>query len=130
MAVSLQHMTHDGYLEVHASGKLDRSDYETLVPEIEQLIREEGQLRVMFILDDFHGWTAGGLWADVKFDLRHFNDVDRLAIVGEKKWHERMTGVCRLFTTAEVKYFDRTQVDDARQWAQRAALEHTPQVMT
>lgn len=129
MAVSMQHMTHDGYLEVHASGKLDRADYDMLVPEVEQLIREEGKLRVVFVLDDFHGWTAGALWEDVKFDIRHFNDVDRLAIVGETKWHERMAGVCRLFTTAEVKYFERPRVDEARQWARRAALERTPSLM-
>jgi hypothetical protein len=122
-------MTHDGYVEVHASGKLDRSDYDTLVPEIEQLIREEGKLRVVFVMEDFHGWTPGGLWEDVKFDVRHFNDVDRLALVGDRKWHERMAGLCRLFTTAEVKYFDRTQIEDARQWARRAAMEHTPHLM-
>jgi hypothetical protein len=129
MSITMQHMTHDGYVEVHAAGKLDRSDYETLVPEIEQLIREEGKLRVVFVMEDFHGWTAGGLWEDVKFDVRHFNDVDRLAIVGDQKWHERMASLCRLFTTAEVKYFDRTQIEDARQWARRAALEHTPHMV-
>jgi hypothetical protein len=129
MAVTMQHMTHDGYLEVHASGKLDRHDYETLVPEVEQLIREEGKLRVVFVLDDFHGWTAGGLWEDVKFDVRHFDDVDRLAIVGDQQWHARMAGVCRLFTTAEVKYFDRTHVDEARQWVRHVALERTPRAV-
>ena len=128
MSITMQHMTHDGYVEVHAGGKLDRSDYETLVPEIEQLIREEGKLRIVVVMEHFHGWTAGALWEDVKFDARHFNDVDRLAIVGDQKWQERMASLCRLFTTAEVKYFDRVEIEDARQWARRAALEHTPHI--
>lgn len=124
MPVLMQHLTHDGYVEVHASGKLDAGDYDTLVPEIEQLIREEGQLRVVFVMEEFHGWTPGGLWEDLKFDVRHFNDVDRLAIVGEKKWHERMTSICRLFSTAEVKYFDHSELEEARQWVRQVAIEH------
>lgn len=124
MPVVMQHMTHDGYVEVHVSGKLDKADYEGMVPEIEQLIREEGKLRLVFVLDDFHGWTAGAIWEDLKFEVRHFNDVDRLAIVGEKKWHERMAGVCRLFTTGDVKYFEQHEMDEARQWVRNVAIEH------
>lgn len=127
MSVVMQHMTHDGYVEIHASGKLDRQDYEAMAPEIEQLIREEGKLRVVFVLDDFHGWTAGGLWEDLKFDVQHFNDVDRLAIVGERKWHERMAGICRIFTTADVRYFDHDDLEEARQWVRHVAIEHNVQ---
>ena len=34
-----------------------------------------------------HGWDAGALWEDIKFDIKHFADIERLAMVGEKKWH-------------------------------------------
>jgi hypothetical protein len=56
------------------------------------------------------------LWEDIKFDVKHFRDIERLALVGEKKWEEGMATFCKPFTTAEVRYFDRAQVDDAREW--------------
>ncbi len=35
-------------------------------------------------MHDFHGWSAGVLWEGVKFDWKHYGDIERLAIVGEK----------------------------------------------
>ena len=67
---------------------------------------------------DFHGWTAGALWEDIKFDVRHFRDIERLALVGEKKWEKGMAVFCKPFTTAKVRYFERAKADEARAWLQ------------
>lgn len=116
MPVTLIHHDDLGYLEVLLTGKLTRQDYETNGPRIEQLIREHGKLRMLVELRDFHGWTFGGLWEDVKFDARHFHDVERLAIVGDKRWQEGMTLFCRPFTTAKIRYFESFEIDDACRW--------------
>ena len=57
---------------------------------------------------------------DVKFDARHFNDIERLAIVGKKKWQDWMSKFCRPFTSAKIRYFDRAQAADARTWLEAA----------
>ena len=101
---------------VSASGRLLKEDYEHFVPEVERLIKEMGKLRLLFEMRDFHGWDAGALWEDIKFDLKHFADVERLAMVGEKKWEEWMAKFCRPFTTAEIRYFDQSQAEEARSW--------------
>ncbi|QDU57649.1 SpoIIAA family protein [Aeoliella mucimassa] len=103
-------------LHVKATGKLTKEDYETFVPAIEQQIKEHGKLRVLFEMHDFHGWTAGALWEDVKFDFAHWSDVERLAIVGESKWEEGMSVFCKPFTGAKIKYFDQTDLDKAHAW--------------
>ena len=51
-------------------------------------------------LHDFHGWTAGALWEDIKFDLKHFAHIERLALVGDRKWEAGMAVFCKPFTTA------------------------------
>lgn len=110
-------MTAEGNrLEVCVTGKLERDDYDLFVPAAEELIKEHGKIRVLFVMRDFHGWTAGALWEDVKFDLKHFNHIERLAIVGESKWEHGMAVFCRPFTTASLKYFDISKVNEARQW--------------
>jgi hypothetical protein len=43
-------------------------------------------------------------------------DIERLAIVGEKTWHQWMTGFCKPFTSAEVRHFTMAQLDAAREW--------------
>ena len=101
---------------VHLSGKLHKDDYEHFVPKMEGLIREHGKLRVLLEMHDFHGWDAGALWEDTKFDLKHFADIERLAFVGEKKWEKGMAQFCRPFTKAKIRYFDRSEEAGAEDW--------------
>ena len=47
--------------------------------------------------------------------------IERLAIVGEKTWHKWMTGFCKPFTSAEVRYFTHEELDAARAWVNEPA---------
>jgi hypothetical protein len=105
-----------GVLEITLSGRLTREDYERFVPEVECIIAREGKIRVLVDLRDFHGWNAGALWEDMRFDFRHFGDIERLAIVGEAAWERGMAAFCQPFTTAEIRYFERSQAGEAREW--------------
>jgi hypothetical protein len=107
-------------LAVHVSGKLSREDYARYVPEFERLVQQHGKLRVFFDMTDFHGWDAGALWEDIKFDLKHSADIERLAMVGDKKWQHGMAAFCQPFTKATVRYFDRAESAAARTWLDEA----------
>ena len=104
------------FVHLKISGKLEKQDYEMFVPEIDKQIEEQGKVNMLVELIDFNGWTAGALWEDTKFGLRHFNDIERLAIVGDKTWEKGMTYFCKVFTKATVRYFDVSKRDDAEQW--------------
>ena len=56
---------------------------------------------------------------NIKFDLKHFSDIERLALVGEKRWEKGMSVFCRPFTTAKIRYFDRPAVAEARAWLEQ-----------
>ena len=108
-------------VEVRATGKLSKEAYEAFVPMTEAKIREFGKIRILFVMHDFHGWNAGAIWEDLKFDLKHFNHIERLAIVGESKWEKGMSVFCRPFTTAKIKYFDHADIEQAREWINEGA---------
>jgi hypothetical protein len=103
-------------LEVRLTGKLGKEDYEAFVPAVERLVKQHGKIRMLVELHDFHGWTAGAVWEDTKFALRHFTDIERLAIVGETRWEKGMAAFCKPFTAAKVRYFDHTRPAEARDW--------------
>lgn len=107
-------------LSVHVSGKLTKEDYAHFVPEFERLVQLHGKLRVFFDMTDFHGWEAGAIWEDIKFDMKHFADIERLAMAGEKKWQSGMAAFCKPFTTATIRYFDHTDAAAAKQWLSEA----------
>ena len=112
---------HGKVMEVDLHGKLAREDYEKFVPETERLIKKHGKIRILVKMHDFHGWTAGALWEDLKWDAKHYTQIERLAIVGDKTWHKWMTMFYRPFKTAKVRYFTMDQLDTARAWVKEPA---------
>src|SRR4030095_2708491 len=113
-------------LEVHLHGKLGREDYEKFIPETERLIGQHGKISILVEMHDFQGWDGGALWEDMKWNVRHFNDIERLAIVGEKTWHRWMTGFCKPFSNAEVRYFEPDRLDEARAWGAGGEVSRAP----
>jgi hypothetical protein len=116
MSVKLEHVTDSNVFSVELSGKLTKEDYERFVPEFERAIEEHGKIRIMTHVHDFHGWDMGALWEDIKFDLKHFNHIERIAMVGESKWEKGMAIFCKPFTSAKIKYFEMAEADLAREW--------------
>ena len=105
---------------VQVTGKLVKADYKHFVNEFERLIQQHGKLRVLFDMTDLRGWDAGAAWEDIKFDIKHFADIERLAMVGDKKWQHGMAMFFKLFTKATIRYFDQANAADARKWLREA----------
>jgi len=103
-------------MEVHITGKLVKEDYIQFVPAIEALLKQHGKFRILVEMHDFHGWTGAAFWEDLKLDVKHFSDIERIAMVGESKWQHGMAIFCKPFTTAQIRYFDHSQMDAARGW--------------
>ncbi|MHB1455940.1 MAG: SpoIIAA family protein [Armatimonadota bacterium] len=116
MAINLVEKNDGKILELQVVGRLTHDDYQRFVPEFERLTKLHGKIKVLFEMVDFHGWDAAALWDDIKFDLKHFSDIERLAMVGDKKWEKGMSVFCRPFTTAQLRFFDSESIDDARTW--------------
>ena len=67
-------------------------------------------------MHDFHGWEMAAAWEDTKFGMRHFHDIERLAMVGEKAWQHGMSVFCKPFTKAKIRYFDSSEAAEADRW--------------
>lgn len=116
MPIQLKEEGDGRMLVVNVSGKLTKADYEHFVPAFERLVRQHGNLNLLFDMHDFHGWDAGALWEDCKFASKHFADIDRLAMIGETKWQRGMATFCKPFTKASVRYFEHADAAEAHQW--------------
>lgn len=120
MSLSIIERTEEKVMEVQLSGKLTSVDYKQFIPETERFINAVGKISVLMIMRDFHGWDMGGIWQDIKWDFKHFNRIERIAMVGEKKWQSAMSVVCKPFTRAEIRYFTMPELEQAREWVAKA----------
>jgi hypothetical protein len=110
----------DKVLAFKMSGKLHDEDYKTFVPLVDAAIAQQGKVRLLAQFQDFQGWDAKALWDDIKFATTHCTKIDRIALVGEKKWEQWMAKVCKPFTMAKLRYFDAAELDAAKVWVAEA----------
>lgn len=108
---------------VTASGRLSDEDYKRFVPEFEGLAaRAGGPLRMLVELVDFQGWEPRALWDELRFDAAHRDAFGRMAVVGDKAWQEWGTKLSKPFFAAEMRFFEPSRIDAARDWlAEHAA---------
>ncbi len=107
-------------IHVTVNEKLTKEDYQQFVPRLEKDIKENGKIRILFQMQNFHGWEMSALWEDLKFDMKHFSDIERLAMVGDKKWEKAMSVFCKPFTTAKINFFESSDIEKAQTWLQES----------
>ena len=73
---------------------------------------------VIELAPDFSGWNFGGLWRDLKFDIRHKDCFGRIAIIGDSEWEEWGTKLSSSLFRTEMKFFRPTQRSHAESWVQ------------
>jgi len=115
MAIKIDDSNPD-YLAIRLSGKLTAEDYEDFVPKVESIVQDKGSIRILMTMIDFHGWEMAAAWEDTKFGMRHFHDIERLAMIGEKAWQHGMSVFCKPFTKAKIRYFDSSEAAEAERW--------------
>lgn len=115
-SVEVLELANGKIVKIVASGKLSKASYDFFTPELDSLVEKHGKIRLLFELIEFNGWTLGAAWEDLKFGCKHFNHIERIAIVGDRQWEKAMVAVCRPFTRARIRYFDIDDLHDASDW--------------
>ena len=65
-------------LGIRVRGKLLHEDYQQFVPLVEKLIKQHGGIRCLVEMIDLHGLEPRALWDEIKFDVRHAGQIERL----------------------------------------------------
>ena len=107
-----------GLITITAGGTLESADYDRFVPIFERIAAQKAGTVPMSIvlMSDFSGWDLGGLWRDLKFDVKHKNSFGRIAIVGDRKWEEWGTKLFDPLFRAEMKFFATAERGAAQSW--------------
>jgi len=85
--------------------------------DFERYARERGKLRVLFDATELDGWDSGSaLWREAKFDMKHLSDIDRLAMVGEKRSQQALDAAVKPFVHPPMRYFDESEMQAAHDW--------------
>jgi hypothetical protein len=116
--MAIQFAVEKGDLGVfHVSGKLGVAELEAAQKEAEEVIKKEGHLRILVVLENFAGWEKGKGWEDISFPQRNDPYIKKIAIVGDAEWRDLVyafTG--KGLREVPIEYFEVSQEEAARQW--------------
>lgn len=105
-------------LGYRAIGKITKEDYTTLNADVQVLLKQADSLCLLLDLEAFEGESFKAWGADFKFGHDFRKKIDKMAIVGNKKWQERMTSLIDPFYAREAEFFPIDQRDAAWDWLQ------------
>jgi len=69
------------------------------------------------MVEDFKGFERGADWGDITFLVKHDHQVEKIAIVGDRKWEsDALTFTGAGFRQGQVRFFPHNQLAQARAW--------------
>jgi hypothetical protein len=103
---------------LRVSGALRKEELDAVQASGCKVLGPDENARVLVVIeDDFCGWVGTEVWNDMTFFMQHGDRIEKIALVGNPKWEERML----MFTgaglrRAPVRYFTPEQLAAARDW--------------
>ena len=122
MNAAIRNVGPDG-LEINLEGRLRAEDYQPFNELAERRIDRFGQFNLLVVITDFSELTPAALWQDIQFDVAHYDDVGRLAIVASVPIDHWMATLAKPFTSAVVQQYSITDIEEARVWIRDLPLE-------
>jgi hypothetical protein len=123
--VSVEILEHSGNtLTARISGKLTQPALAALQDAAGDVLKKHGKTRLLILTDNFDGWEREGDWGDLSFSIEHDKHIEKMAIVGDKKWE----ALALLFTSKglrrfPIEYFQPADILKARAWLAEPTAE-------
>jgi hypothetical protein len=109
--------THEKVLATKISGKLSMQDYEQMFPLVEETVNKYGKICLYVELENFEGWEdPQAFWQEFKLGFKFYTDLEKVAVVGEKKWEEYGTKAVDFLNPAKIKFFTPEEKEEALNW--------------
>jgi hypothetical protein len=107
----------DAVLGVQAAGEITRDDYtQTLSPLFEEHLKRHGKVRLLYVLDDEHDFTAGALWEDERLFDRHPFSFEKVAVVTNAKGVRGLVRTFGWMIPGDVHLFAADEIEQAKEW--------------
>lgn len=110
----------DNVAAFHVAGTVTASDYDQMIPAIEEKLSDHEDIGILADLTGFEDMTGDALRRDLEYGLSklgEFHRFKRAAVISDKQWIKaatEMTG--KLFPQAEARVFHENEKSKAMEW--------------
>lgn len=130
--------TTDRVVGFRVGGQMSRDDFRLITRQVEDALEEHGSpLCLLVEFEDLESIEPGALWDDVRFSIKHWHDIEAMAVVGDKESLKQWVRVGGAISPTEVRYFAVDRSHEAWEWlrdrdrnllenTRKGFMEHTP----
>jgi len=107
----------EGLITLKVSGLLKRSEIAQAEKVAIEAMGSADKVRILIIVENFQGWDSKSNWEDVSFQSQYDEQIEKIAIVGEKRWQEMVeVFVGKGLRSMDIRYFEPSEMAVARTW--------------
>ncbi|PZD74725.1 hypothetical protein C1752_00581 [Acaryochloris thomasi RCC1774] len=106
-------------IEIIVEGKITVADFDRIVPLIKTDLAKHGKVKVLEEIRSFEGMDPMALWQDLQ-QAYMVKDITHIALVADAQWMRTIAEAVSAIFPAEIKAFERSQIEAARTWLANA----------
>lgn len=97
-------------------GRLSDAEVEAMHEQLDSIIADKGSARVLVDLTAMEGMEPSAVWEDLHRSVGKLGDIDRLAVIGDERWHEWVTTASDTIAPIEAHYYAPAESPAAWTW--------------
>ena len=97
-------------------GKVTVEDYRKLEPDIQTLVDDYDSVCLLLDLQEFAGEEVKAWLPDLRFGHRFHDSINKMAIIGDKRWQKWVTALASPWYARDAKFFHPEETDEAWAW--------------
>lgn len=102
-------------VEIIIEGKITAADIDRIVPQVKADLAKHGKVKVLEEIRSFEGMDPMALWKDLQ-QAYMVKDITHVALVADAQWMRTIAEAVSAIFPAEIKAFERSQIEGARTW--------------
>jgi hypothetical protein len=107
----------EGFITVKISGVLKRAELAQMEKSAIEVMGSVPKVRFLILTENFQGWDNRDNWEDVSFQAQHDDQIEKIAIVGEKRWQDMAEAfVGKGLRSIAIRFFTPSETAIARTW--------------
>lgn len=103
-------------IQIHLSEKIQESEISVFLPEVDRLIHEYGNLKVLEVFENFRLPSFATFRQLIKFDYEHIQNTSHVAVVTDHAWIRRGATFAKKMIGIDVKLYGSDEKEVALAW--------------
>jgi len=107
----------EGLITIKITGVLKRAELAQAEKVAIEAMGSAQKVKFLILTENFQGWDNRDNWEDVSFQSQYDQQIEKIAIVGEKKWQDLAEAfVGKGLRSMDIRYFAPTEMAMAKTW--------------